>query len=344
MNPKPALACGAAGLAACLAAAFSGHAQVARSYWFAWLFWSGLGFGSLAMLMLQHLTGGAWGEAVRRPAGAAVATLPLTALLLVPMLFALPEVFPWARPAMLATAGAPHKHAYLTTDWFTARATLYFLVCVILSQLLRRGGTGMVSGPGLVAFVVCMNFASTDWVMSIEPDWYSTMFAVIFMIGQLLSAMALAIVFLTRTASGLTTKQLHDLGNMLMTLVVFWAYVSFSQFLIIWSGNLPREIAWYVHRRDGGWAGVAGFLALFQFAVPLALLLSRAAKQHARRLGPIAGMVLLANVVNVFWLVAPAFHPQGFRVHWLDAAAFIGIGGIWLAAFQYFLKPLEARS
>ena len=345
MKPRTLLVTGAAGLVICAAGALTGHAQAARSYWFAWLFWSGLGFGSLGLLMLQYLTGGAWGVAVRRPAEAAAATLPLLALLMLPMLLVLTDVFPWARPAALAATASPHKHAYLTPDWFTARATLYFLVSVILSLLLRRRGLemGTVSGPGLVALVICMNFAATDWVMSMEPGWYSTMFAVIFMIQQLLSSLALAIVVLT-SREGLATKQLHDLGNMLLTLVIFWTYLSFSQFLIIWAGNLPREISWYVHRREGGWAYVAGFLALFQFLTPFALLLSRAMKRDACRLRPIACLVLGTNVVTLFWLVAPAFHPQGFKLHWLDAAAFAGVGGLWLAGFQHFLNQQEAKS
>lgn len=340
MSTRVLLATGGAGLAACLTAACLGQGQAARSYWFAWLFWSGLGFGSLAMLMLQHVTGGAWGMAVRRPADAAASTLPLAALLFVPVLAVLPDLFPWARPGAPL---APHKHAYLSVPWFEARSAAYFLACITLSQFLRGRRAEAVSGPGLVVFVLCMNFASTDWLMSLEPHWYSTMFAVIFIVGQFLAALALVIAVLTHE-EGMTIKPMHDLGNLLLTFVVFWAYVSFSQFLIIWSGNLPREISWYVHRREGGWAYLAGFLALFQFALPLAFLLSRTAKRHARSLRLIAIMVLAACGVNVFWLVAPSFHPQGFRVHWLDVAAFAGIGGLWLAWFQHHLKPVEAAA
>ena len=193
----------------------------------------------------------------------------------------------------------------------------------------------------MIAYFAVMLFASTDWVLSLEPQWYSTMFVVIFAIDHFLAALALAIWVVTRLAPSvvpLTTKQLHDLGNLLLAFVIFWAYVTFSQFLIIWSGNLPREISWYLHRSTGGWPRSTVALVLFQFAVPFVLLLSRAAKRHGVILGPIAALVFLANAVHVWWLIAPSFQTGGIRFPFLELAAFVGIGGLWFAMFLGFLK------
>jgi hypothetical protein len=202
----------------------------------------------------------------------------------------------------------------------------------------------VLSGGGLVLYVLCMNFASTDWVMSLEPEWYSTIFVVIFMAGQFLSALALMTALLAvfsghgSLAESLPTKVFHDLGKMLLAFVIFWIYVSFSQFLVIWSGNLPKEISWYLHRSAGGWQWVALVLMLSQFFIPFALLLSRAAKRQKFRLAMIAVLIVVASVLNIFWLVAPSFHPTRCSVHWMDLAELLALGGIWSFTFIFFLK------
>ncbi len=186
-----------------------------------------------------------------------------------------------------------------------------------------------------------MLFASTDWVMSLEPQWYSTIFVVIFAIDHFLSALALAVWVAARLArfdAPLSTKQLHDLGNLLLAFVIFWAYVTFSQFLIIWSGNLPREISWYLDRSVGGWPRVTVALVVIQFAVPFVLLLSRAAKRHRTVLAPIAALIFLANAMHVWWLIAPSFQPHGVLIPFFECAAFIGLGGVWMGMFLGFLK------
>jgi hypothetical protein len=180
--------------------------------------------------------------------------------------------------------------------------------------------------------------------MSLEPDWYSTIFVVIFMAGQFLTALALMTALLALFAGRepfeglITAKHFHDLGNLLLTFVIFWVYVSFSQFLIIWSGNLPKEISWYLHRTAGGWKEVALFLMVFQFVLPLGLLLLRGVKRSRERLGAIAAMIVGVNIINVYWLIAPAFQPEGVRIHWLDFATLIAVGGFWIAVFLWFLR------
>jgi hypothetical protein len=318
-----------------------------QSYWFAWVYWSGLGFGALSILLTHLLSGGAWGEAVRPSIKAATLTIPLMALLIIPVFFSMGDVFPWANPHGL-TESAPHKRAYLTVPWFIVRAVLYFVILGFLAKLLRERvdtpaerTVGPASGAGIVTYGLCMLFASTDWVMSLEPRWFSTMLVVIVMAWQFLAALALSVIIVTALARAgfpVTQKQLHDLGNLLLAFVIFWTYVSFAQFLIIWSGNLPREISWYLARRAGGWQYAVIALAALQFALPFALLLSRARKRHPQRLLPIAVLIFAASVLNVFWLIVPSFRPNGFRVQWLDAVAFVAIGGLWVGTLLRFSK------
>ena len=357
---RRALLVALAASASCLVGVFIDRPQFFQSWLVAWVFFVGLSLGALVIVMMQALTGGAWGLAIRRLCEAAMMTLPLMGLLFLPVIIGAHDLFPWSRSdAVSALAILRHKHAYLNLPFFAARACFYFATLGTLAFLLRRlsiacdkaGDRALcvkwisrLSGGGLVFYVLCMNFASTDWVMSLEPDWYSTIFVVILMSGQFLSALALMTALLALLAGRepfaavITAKHFHDLGNLLLTFVIFWIYVSFSQFLIIWSGNLPKEISWYLHRSVGGWKWVALFLMLFQFLAPLSLLLLRAAKRKRERLGAIAAMIVLANVVNVYWLVAPAFHPQGIRIHWLDFATLIAVGGFWTSMFLCFLR------
>lgn len=333
------------------------HAQFFESYLFAWLFWCGLSLGALVIVMMQFLTGGMWGLAIRRLAEAAFMALPVVALLFAPILVGMNDLFPWSRPDAIQTPGWVHRHAYLNVPFFAVRTIFYFGAVITMALLLRRwsiqqeeGDTlaarrlRALSAGGLVLYVLCMNFASTDWVMSLEPEWYSTIFVIIFMAGQFLSSLALMTALLAvfsgqgSIPEGLSIKVFHDLGKMLLAFVIFWIYVSFSQFLVIWSGNLPKEISWYLHRSVGGWQWVALVLMLAQFFIPFALLLSRAAKRHKSRLALIATLIIVASMVNNFWLVAPSFHPKRFSVHWMDLAELLALGAIWSFTFFSLLK------
>lgn len=369
---RAGLIVGAVGLAICILVGFFHPARAFQAYWFAWIFWIGIGFGGLSIQMLQNMVQGKWGEAIARPAEAATLTLPLMALLFVPAWFGIPHIFPWARPDFWMH-GWEHKRHYLTAGWFTVRSAAYLITASALAFALCRYahsperrisiassavhpvpvGAGStlrkLSGAGLVFYGLLVLFASTDWFMSLEPEWYSTMPVVIVMAGDFVSALSFSIIVaiaLTRVGSAagsLTVKQLHDLGNLLLAFVIFWIYVCFSQFLIIWSGDEPREISWYLHRKSGGWQYVATALALTQFAVPFALLLSRAAKQHAHRLLPIAALIFAASILNTFWLITPAFTPGRLRFPCLEFAALLGIGGLWMSTFLSFLKSSSAR-
>ena len=324
--------------------AFINHAQFFQSYLFAWLFWLGLSLGALVVVMMQNLTGGWWGLAVRNLCFAAIMTLPLLIVLFVPLLFGLHDIYPWSNGVV---AGV-HKREYLNVPFFIARAVFYFAVLIAFAFALRRRFNEYpiaLSAGGLICYVLCMNFASTDWVMSLDPEWYSTVFVIVFMAGQFLAALSLTTALLCAFSDARTVpaKAFHDLGNMLLAFVIFWIYVAFSQLLIIWSGNLPKEISWYLPRSRGGWQWLALVLVIGEFLLPFFLLLSREAKRTPHRLATICICILVINVANDFWLIAPTFHAR-FSVHWLDLAELLAIGGFWFALFFHLLKqrPLVA--
>jgi hypothetical protein len=202
----------------------------------------------------------------------------------------------------------------------------------------------LLSGPGLALYGLTATFAAIDWMMSLEPHWFSTIYGMVFIIGQALTALAFAIVMLARLTdfepfSGVVTMaHFHDLGNLLLTFVMLWAYIAFSQFLIIWSGNLAEEIPWYVHRIHGGWQWIGLLLLVFHFVLPFFLLLSRFTKRNLSLLVPLAGALLVLQWVDLFWLVMPAFYPSRLQIHWLDGVAPLAMGGIWIAVFVWYLQ------
>ena len=341
--------------------AFTAREQFFRSYLWAYIFVVGISAGSLAWLMCQHHTGGAWGVVIRRPAEAATRTLPLLALLFVPIALGIPSLYSWSQAA--AVAADPilkHKQLYLNTPFFIVRAALFFAGWIFLSWYLNRwsvtedregpepANTRMrhMSGPGLIFWAFSVTFMAIDWAMSLNPHWFSTMFGLLFIAGQGLSAMSFLITILVFMSNFrpmseiLTARHLHDVGKLLLANVMVWAYFSFSQFLIIWAGNLPEEIPWYLTRLKGGWEYIAFALVLGHFALPFALLLSRDLKRNFKLLASIAVFILCMRVVDIYWQVMPDASKGQLTLSWLDFAALIGLGGIWAS---YFLIQLEKR-
>jgi hypothetical protein len=358
-----ALALGVLGCGVSAALGWGDPSQFFPSYLLAFVYWLGIALGALALLMLQHLTGGAWGVMIRRPLEAATRTLPLMALLFVPLAFGLQRLYPWTDTAkVLADPVLRGKMAYLNVTFFFVRAAICFAIWLGLAMLLNRWSRGQdetgdpaladrmrkLSGAGLLLWGVTITVAAIDWLMSLEPHWFSTIFGILIMGGFGLGAMAFAIIVLRSLSTreplaGLVkASHFHDLGNLLLAFVVLWAYFSFSQLLIIWSGNLPEEIPWYLHRIGGGWTAIAGVVAVFYFAVPFVMLLSRRTKRRGPALALVAGGILAARLVDLFYLIAPEFSKGGFAFHALDAAAVIGVGGLWTAFFcrQLGNRPL----
>jgi len=362
-----ALIVGVAGLALCGIGAFFNARQFFISYLFAYLFWAGIAFGSLEFLMLHHLTGGLWGWPVRRFFEAAIMTLPLLALLFVPLCFGLGSLYEWTDAhAVAANPILHHRRLYMNAPGFILRAAAFFALWICFARSLNRWSFAQdrtadvaptlklrtLSGPGMVVYPVTATFVLTDWVLSLEPDWYSTMFLVLIVVGQMLTALAFVICLVAAQrrqepyASLVNEKHFHHLGTLLFAFVMLWSYMGFGQLLIIYSGNLPHEIVWYLHRIAGNWKVVVWFLFLFHFLIPFFLLLSRDLKEKAAPLAVIATALLFAHLVNDYWLVAPSFYKGGVALHWMNFAAPAGLGGIWLSVFFARLKsrPLLVRN
>jgi len=325
-------------------------ARVYPSYLIAFLFWMGLTLGCFPILMIYYLVGGIWGIPVRRFLEAGIATLPLMAGLLVPLLFGFGYLYKWAQPQVLGVdLLLQHKQLYLNPPALIIRMILFFCIWGVLGfRLLRwsrrkRNKTEpkpltalrRISAPGLVLFGLATSFASIDWVMALEPDWYSSIFPLIILMGQILSALALSIILsrvLVSASKEPTPDQLNQLGDLLLAFVMLWAYMSISQIIIIYAGNLPHEITWYLHRMRGGWLSVSWVLAIFAFTVPFLLLLFRQLKRAPAWLSGIAGGLLISQAVCVFWYVAPSFR-SSVSLDWIDPFTFLGIGGAWVAIF-----------
>ena len=345
------------GIAGALLSAFGAvmdRRQFFESYLLGFLFWTGLALGCFGLVMLHHLVGGRWGMVTRRFFEAGLATLPLMAALFIPLLFALRTLYGWDRPEEVAhNMVLQHRHVYLNLPFFVARMIGYFILWIWMAGALNRGSHAQdntaspeptrrlrtLSGPGLVVYVISASFAVIDLVISLEPDWYSTIFPILLVIGQTLAALALGVLMLALMARKepfegvVTPAHFHHLGNLMLAFVMLWAYMAFSQLLIIWSGNLPEEISWYLHRDTPGWKWVALGLGLFHFAVPFALLLSRGLKHQIRFLGGLALLILIFHGVDVYWMVAPSFHHHELHPHWLDVTVPLAIGGVWVAVF-----------
>jgi hypothetical protein len=359
---RRALWVGAVGAAASIAGLFVDREQFFRSYLVGWLLWVGVALGCLAILLIDHLAGGRWGVMVRRTMEAAASTLPALGLLMIPILLGLPSIFVWARPEVVAADELIQKKAaYLDSGFFIGRAALYFAIwsgatLVMRGLSLKQDRTAdpllaqrlrTLAAPFLGLLALAATFASVDWLMSLDPHWFSSLYGVYFLGGVGVSGFS----FLILVASVLarheplaplfTRTHFHDYGKFLLAFVMLWTYFAVSQLLIVWSANLPEEITWYLDRQRGGWIYLSIAIALLHFALPFLILLSADVKKKARRLAAVAGLLIVMRWVDLYWQAAPSFHPA-LTLHWLDLATVIGVGGLWLALFfrQLGLHPL----
>ena len=340
---------------------FTEPAHAMRSYLFAFIFCSGFTLGSLGIYLLHNVVGGNWGVVIRRFLEAGTRTLPLLALLLIPIvldLFVGHAIFPWAIPGHKAHAGITHVERYLNVPFFLLRAFIYFAIWSFWGYRLlgwsneqdRTGDPSIFfrmksfAAPGLLIFVVTVSFAFIDWIMSLEPDFYSTIYGWMFTVGQTLMTFAFCVVLLsllrnTRPLSDVVKAQhFHDIGNLMLAFTMLWAYMSFAQFLITWAENLPEEIPWYVRRFSGGWGAIAFVVAVFHFAVPFFLLLMRFIKKNPNLIVWLSCYIILMHLLDNFWIVEPAFRQRGLEVYWTDFVAPIALFGLWLSFFISNLK------
>ena len=351
---RRAVVAGGVGLVALAIGSLVDPTQVLRSYLVAFLFWTGLALGCLALLMIHTVTGGRWGAAIRRLLEAGTSLLPVLAVAFLPIAFGIRTLYPWARPDVIASDPfVQHARPFLNVPFFLVRTAIYFGTWIAIARTFARWSLiqdvasdgalvrrlELLARGSLVALGLTISFAAIDWMISLELHWFSTIYGLIFMGGAAVTAFAFVIpvaaILAAREGTGqvMDRDAFHDLGKLLLAFVMIWAYFSFSQFLLTWSANLPEEIPWYLRRLRGGWQWLALALVAFHLALPFAVLLSRDVKRHAARLSRIALVLLVARWIDVYWMVAPSLAPGGLRLHWLDVAAMAGLGGIWVSVF-----------
>ena len=333
------------------------------SYLVAFMYWLGIALGALALLMANHAAGARWNIVVRRLNESIVATMPLYLFLFIPILLGARVIFSWVQPDAAAFGAdgmklLQHKHAYLNLGAFTVRAAVYFAIWIAIAGLMRgwsieQDQTGAaaltrklrkLASGGLPFLAFSLTFASFDWLMSLNPLWGSSIFGLYIFAGGFVASIALLCILTALTIRShqpvgrmITESHLHNLGKYLLAFVAFWAYMAFSQYMLIWVGNLPEEVPWVLLRREGGWRWVGVFLIVFHFVVPFLLLLSRDLKRNPRTLAAIAVWVMLVHYVDLYWVVLPYLH-AGPGLHWTAITSFLGVGGLTLAFGLFRLR------
>ncbi len=334
-----------------------------KQFFFSWLvsflFFLSLGLGALFFVLIQYASQGGWGIVVRRIGETVFATIPVMAVLFVPLLFGLQHLFEWSVPgAADHDALLRWKEPYLNVPFFLFRAVLFFGSWSFMAWFYYRLSRGQdatgdpavtarmrrFAGPAIIVLALTQTFASVDWIMSLTPHWYSTMFGVYFFAGSfvgfiaLLSLLAVAMPRAGLLDSVITTEHLHDLGKFLFAFTSFWAYIAFSQFFLMWYANLPEETIWYKARLEGSWKAASVLLMVGHFGIPFLYLMGRDVKRRGWTLA-IGGVWLLAmHFVDLYWQVMPVLHPEGVRPHILDVAAFLAIGGCFVAAAGWLMR------
>ncbi len=352
---KASLIVGVLGVLILIAGYFLGVEDFFPAYLIGWVFWVQVALGALVILMIQNTVGGRWGLVIQRVVEAATMTLPLLAVLFIVVIIGIPHLYEWSHADIVAHDELlQHKAPYLNVPFFIVRGIIYFALWIGIAWLLRKWSVKLdenpddvatrkklrnLSAPGILLFGLTVTFASVDWMMSLEPHWYSTIYGMMFGVGALASGFAFSIIVLMgmikyKPWSGIIqTIDISDLGNWLLAAIMLWAYMAFSQFLIIWSANLPEETTWYIARTTGGWQWVAIINVFLHFFLPFFLLLSRGTKKEPGRLKKVAWLVLIMRFVDLLWMIYPAFSPGKLAFPWMSLAALIGVGGLFLAIF-----------
>lgn len=349
---------GAVGLALSLGLRAADPKQFAFSWLVAFLFFLSLALGALYFVLIHFATQAGWGIVVRRLAENTMATLPLFALLFVPVLLGMAELFPWVHGiAEGKDRVLVGKAPYLNAPFFIGRAVVYFafwsaIAMFYVRRSRRQDGTrdaaisvGLrrFSGPAVIVLAITQTFAAVDWIMSLDPNWYSTIFGVYWFAGSFVSVFALLTLMavLLRRAGPMAdvvgAEHFHDLGKLLFAFTVFWAYIGFSQYFLIWYGNIPEETIFFRHRLEGSWTALSLLLAGGHFIVPFFFFMPRTIKRKPALLAAGATWMLAMHLVDVYWLVMPALHPKGVAISLLDVAAFLAVGGWFVAALSWMM-------
>ena len=337
--------------------------QFYPAYLTAFMYWLSLSLGCLGIAMVHGLTGGRWGKTIRRILEAGYETMPLMALLFVPIWLNVSQIYEWSDPEFVHHHETVAKKAgYLNVAGFQGRSIAYFVIWVVITWVLNGSSPNeddddsprglrlqQVSGLGFMAYGFTLTLAAVDWLMSLEPEWYSTMYGLVQIAGQGMAGLCFGVVVAASLrkfepwSRSITERRFNDLGNLILASVMFWTYCSFFQYLVIWSGNLPEENSWYVHRSQLGWQYPPVALFLLHFAIPFLMLLSRPLKRDSRRLCGVAVLLLIMHYVDLYWIIVPGFQRadatnHGLTFHWLNLAALVMIGGLWLSVFAWRLS------
>jgi hypothetical protein len=356
---RPSLIVGIIGLAASAIGWFINPAEFFHAYLPSYIFWFSIVAGSLGILMLQYIVNGEWGLMIRRPLGAAARTMIWMVIFFLPIAAGLRSIYPWMDPNWLGHPPLVHGQlVYLSWPRYVIVAAVYFACWILWAWRIRilslkfyqdrspftNLARNRWAGAGLPMIVLTLTFASIDWMMSLEPRWHSTMYGITFIVGCGLSALAFVTFFLSRLANTpamqgiLKPSHLRDLGNLLLTFVMFYAYVAFSEFLLIWYANLHEEITYYVNRVTGVWGAIAICIIIFHFFLPFFLLLMRPIKDRPQTIGAVTVVILVMRYVAIYWLITPAWYGEHFHYSIWSLTSLVGIGGVWIWAFIEQLK------
>jgi hypothetical protein len=360
-NRLPVAGAGIAMLGAVLCAVlgFGNPKQFFFSWLVSFLFFLSLTVGALFFVLIQYASQGGWGIVLRRIGETVFATIPVMAALFLPVVLGLRDLYLWSVPGAADRDALLHwKEPYLNVPFFLIRAALYFGAWSFIAMLYYRGSRGQdvtgdplvsarlrrLAGPSIIVLALTTSFASIDWIMSLTPHWYSTMFGVYFFAGAFVGFIALlSVVAVAMRRAGLldtviSAEHLHDIGKFLFAFTAFWAYIAFSQFFLMWYGNLPEETIWYKARMQGSWLTVSLFLMAGHFGAPFFYLMGRSVKRNGTTLA-LGGLWLLAmHYLDLYWQVMPTLHPEGLRPSLLDVAALMTVGGCFIAAAGWLMR------
>jgi hypothetical protein len=334
-----------------------------KQFFFSWLvsfvFFLSLALGALFFVLIQYASQGGWGIVVRRIGETVFATMPVMAALFVPLLLGLRELYPWAVPGAAEHDALLHwKAPYLNVPFFLIRAAFFFGLWSVMALLYYRGSRGQdatgdpavtarlrrLAGPAIIVLALTQSFAAVDWIMSLTPHWYSTIFGVYFFAGSFVGFIALlSVTAVALRSAGLldtviSAEHLHDIGKFLFAFSCFWAYIGFSQFFLIWYANLPEETVWFKARLEGSWKMVSILLMAGHFAVPFFYLMGRAVKRKGSTLALGGAWLLAMHYIDLYWQIMPTLHPEGIRPSVLDVAAFLAVGGCFVAAAGWLMR------
>lgn len=348
---QKALIAGVVGLLLSAVGAFMDHAQFFQAYLTAFTFFTTISLGGLFFVLIHHVTGAYWGVVMRRVAENLAYTLPLMGILMIPLFFGMHDLFHWTHlddPHVAHDKILQWKAPYLNTTFFFIRNVLFFVIWSWLAHSLRALSLSQDTGnaeslvkmrrkaaAGTVLFSITVTLFAFDWLMSLDPHWYSTIFGVYVFSGGFLTALALLSILANLLRSNgageiITAEHTHDLGKFLFAFTAWWAYIGGAQYFLIWYGNIPEETIWFIHRWEHGWKGVSLFLVLFHFIVPFIVLAFRAVKRVPVLIVSISGMMLFMHYVDHFWMINPTFNDHHFQISWMHPATLLGIGGLFV--------------